>query len=169
VGGTLAGSAITGGIALRVASNERRARDRDDLRRAVVSYWNAMERLRVELQMTPTAPPSGLGRVIGRVGVLERVRRLALKTRVVKAIMWGVDLLTRRLFAKEIVRTLDEFHSTGRYLVLIGPESIKRTMLDAADLAERAKERDDDAWWPEWDAMRDAFVSAAREELAIAF
>ncbi|MGE5283011.1 MAG: hypothetical protein ACM3N0_11970 [Chloroflexota bacterium] len=146
--GAIGGSALTGVITYRLARLERKARDKDELRSALVAYGAALDRLTLRIEQLPQAH-----------GIEEGwTNKLVAKW---PTLDWAMGRLSTAILGRGMMRAVDEVIAATNRLLLIAPEPILDEMGAVSELIG-GFEPGVTKWREEWQAARSAFAGASR-------
>lgn len=139
---------MTGVIAYRLARLEREARDKDELRTALVAYGAALDRLTVQVDQLPQSH-----------GIEEDwMTRLVARWRTLDWLMGRISVAT---VGRGAMRAIDEVISATNRLMLVAPEPVIETMQILSELIGRF-DPGEAQWREDWKAARTAFAKAAK-------
>jgi hypothetical protein len=147
-GGALGGSALTGVIAYRLARLERKARDKEELRAALVAYGAALDRLTLRIEQLPQAHgiEEGWGnKLVAKWPTLD----------------WAMGRLSIATVGRGAMRTVDEVIAATSRLLLVAPEPVLDEMKVVSELIG-SFEPSATKWRDDWGAARSAFAGASR-------
>ncbi|HWO83567.1 MAG TPA: hypothetical protein VNM38_07240 [Solirubrobacterales bacterium] len=147
-GAALFSSALTGLITYKIAGQQQRSRDVDELRSALALYGATLDRFGRHLDQMPH-PPGLVGRWVNRQ--VSRWRDLD----------WAMGRLSTGTLGRGAMRALDELITAMNRLLLIAPEDVLDAVLGISVLLERFEQRDD-GWREEWNEARNAVARASR-------
>lgn len=149
--GAVGGSAVTGLISYRLAQLEREARDKDELRAALVAYGAAIDRLTLKIEQLPQAHgiEEGWGnRLIARWRTLD----------------WIIGRLSLATVGRSAMRAVEEVMVANNRLILVAPEAVLLKMQAITDLTGRF-DPGEKSWKAEWQEARNAFAAVSRGAL----
>jgi hypothetical protein len=152
--GAVGGSAVTGIIAFRLARLEREARDKDELRAALVAYGAAVDRLTLKIAQLPQAHgiEEGWGNMlIARWPTLD----------------WTIGRLSLATVGRSAMRAVEEVMAANNRLILVAPEAVLEKMHAITDLTGRF-DPGGNTWKAEWQEARNALAAVSRGALIAA-
>jgi hypothetical protein len=151
VGGALAGSALTGYIAFKIARDDQDAREKVELREALVVYGAILDRLSLQIAQLPRAAgvkEGWMNRLIARWPELD----------------WVMGRLSTATLGRGVMRTIDELLTATNRLILIAPHSVLAASEEINRLLENLRPGSAE-WKREWQEGREGLVKASREAL----
>lgn len=146
--GAVAGAAVSGVVAYRVARLEREARDTDELRGALAGYGAALDRLTLRIDQLPQAHGVQEGwtnRAVARWPVLH----------------WILGRISLATVGRGAMISIDEVIAATNRLSLVAPGSVLEGMERLSQLIGRF-DPTTAAWRDEWKDARAAFAGSAR-------